>query len=225
MVSFSLQKDTYRHRGLRKQLVAQLKAKGIEHESVLEAIGKVPRHLFLDTAFEELAYRDQPLPIGFGQTISQPFTVAYQTMLLDVHKRQKVLEIGTGSGYQTAILSTLGARVFTIERQEGLYLKTREFLKDFGLAGVRTFFGDGYLGLPEFGPFDRIIVTAGATNIPLALKNQLAVGGIMIIPVGDDREQKMIKIIKTAENKLIKEVFEKFRFVPFIGGTNTVTKQ
>ena len=170
--------DSYRHKGLRKRLVDQLRQKGIRDEAVLTAIGAVPRHFFLDKAFEEHAYEDKPFPIGNQQTISQPYTVAYQSALLEVKKRDRILEIGTGSGYQAAILGAMGARVFTVERQEALFLKSRELLEQLGFANIRCFFRDGSKGLPEFAPYDKIIVTAGAPVVPQPLKEQLAVGGV-----------------------------------------------
>ena len=173
------QQDTYRHKGLRRRLVASIRSKGIRDEAVLAAVGALPRHLFLDKAFEEWAYQDKPFPIGNKQTISQPFTVAYQTTLLKIKKREKVLEIGTGSGYQAAILALLGARVYTIERQQVLYQRTRELLSTLGFNGIRTFYKDGMKGLAEFAPFDKILVTAGATEIPEELTQQLAVGGYL----------------------------------------------
>ncbi len=212
--------DSYRHKGLRRQLIDELRAKGIDDERVLEAMTTLPRHFFLEKAFEEWAYVDKAFPIGNEQTISQPFTVAYMTRLLDVKKRQKVLEIGTGSGYQAAILSLLGARVYTVERQEELYLKTKNFLKELQLPNIRCFFRDGSAGLPEFEPYDRIIVTAAAPSVPTALKVQLAVGGFMVIPVGGEEGQRMFKITRLSEIEYEEQVFEKFRFVPFLTGVN-----
>ncbi len=212
--------DSYRHKGLRRQLIEELRAKGIDDERVLEAMTTLPRHFFLEKAFEEWAYTDKAFPIGNEQTISQPFTVAYMTRLLDVQKRQKVLEIGTGSGYQAAILSLLGARVYTVERQEELYLKTKNFLKELRLPNIRCFFRDGSDGLPEFEPYDRIIVTAAALSVPEALKTQLTVGGFMVIPVGGDEGQRMYKITRLSETEFEEQAFEKFRFVPFLSGVN-----
>lgn len=212
--------DSYRHKGLRRQLIEELRAKGIDDERVLEAMTTLPRHFFLEKAFEEWAYTDKAFPIGNEQTISQPFTVAYMTRLLDVQKRQKVLEIGTGSGYQAGILSLLGARVYTVERQEELYLKTKNFLKELRLPNIRCFFRDGSAGLPEFEPYDRIIVTAAAPSVPEALKAQLAVGGFMVIPVGGDEGQRMYKITRLSETEFEEQAFEKFRFVPFLSGVN-----
>lgn len=212
--------DTYRHKGLRKKLVASLRDKGIQDEKVLAAMNALPRHFFLENAFEEWAYEDKAFPIGNEQTISQPFTVAYQTELLQIKKRDKVLEVGTGSGYQAAILALLGARVYTIERQEALFHKTNELLGKIEVGNIRTFFRDGYKGLPEFVPFDKMIVTAGATNIPKTLKEQLKIGGLLVIPVGDGTTQKMIRITRLSEKEFKKEEFANFRFVPFLKGVN-----
>ena len=212
--------DSYRHKGLRRQLIEELRAKGIDDERVLEAMMTLPRHFFLEKAFEEWAYTDKAFPIGNEQTISQPFTVAYMTRLLDVQKRQKVLEIGTGSGYQAAILSLLGARVYTVERQEELFIQTKTFLKTLGLTNIRCFFRDGSIGLPEFEPYDRIIVTAAPPSVPEALKEQLAVGGIMVIPIGGEEGQRMYKITRISETDYEEQAFEKFRFVPFLSGVN-----
>ena len=213
-------KDTYRHKGLRKKLIATLREKGIQDEKVLQAMEALPRHFFLEKAFEEWAYQDKAFPIGNEQTISQPFTVAYQTELLQIKKRDKVLEVGTGSGYQAAILALLGARVYTIERQEGLFHKTNNLLGLLEVGNIRTFFRDGYKGLPEFTPFDKMIVTAGATTIPKTLKDQLKIGGMLVIPVGDGKVQKMIRITRISEKEFKKEEFADFRFVPFLKGVN-----
>ncbi len=213
-------KDTYRHRGLRRQLVEQIRHRGINDENVLWAINQVPRHFFLDKAFEERAYQDQAFPIGKSQTISQPYTVAYQTKLLEVKKREKILEIGTGSGYQAAILAVLGARVYTVERQELLYQEATRLLKAMGLEGVRTYFRDGNKGLPEFAPFDKIIVTAGSDQFPPHLKMQLKLGGKMVIPVGTSNEQRMYRITRLTEDRFQEEEFDRFRFVPFLSGLN-----
>ncbi|HNL39819.1 MAG TPA: protein-L-isoaspartate(D-aspartate) O-methyltransferase, partial [Saprospiraceae bacterium] len=176
-----------------------------------------PRHFFLDKAFEEHAYEDKPFPIGNQQTISQPYTVAYQSALLEVKKRDRILEIGTGSGYQAAILGAMGARVFTVERQEALFLKSRELLEQLGFANIRCFFRDGSKGLPEFAPYDKIIVTAGAPVVPQPLKEQLAVGGILVIPVGED-VQYMYRITRVSETEFREEMLDAFRFVPFLEG-------
>ncbi|MCC7507093.1 MAG: protein-L-isoaspartate(D-aspartate) O-methyltransferase [Saprospiraceae bacterium] len=209
--------DSYRHKGLRKKLVDQLRQRGIRDEAVLTAIGAVPRHFFLDKAFEEHAYEDKPFPIGNQQTISQPYTVAYQSALLEVKKRDRILEIGTGSGYQAAILGAMGARVFTVERQEALHLKSKELLEKLGFTNIRCFFRDGTKGLAEFAPYDKIIVTAGAPVVPRPLKEQLAVGGILVIPVGED-VQYMYRITRVSETEFREEMLDAFRFVPFLEG-------
>jgi len=209
--------DTYRHKGLRKRLVDDLRRRGIVEEAVLAALNTVPRHYFLDKAFEEHAYEDKPFPIGNDQTISQPFTVAYQTALLNLKARDSVLEIGTGSGYQAAILAALGARVFTVERQETLHLSAKNLLTQMGYGNVRCFFRDGTRGLLEFAPYDKIIVTAGAPVVPDALKEQLTVGGVLVIPVGED-VQYMHRITRTSKTTYQEDVFDAFRFVPFLEG-------
>ena len=206
--------DTYKHKGLRKQLVINIKQKGIKNENVLAAIEKIPRHLFLDSSFIDFAYQDKPFPIGNGQTISQPYTVAFQSELLKIKKNEKVLEVGTGSGYQACVLIELGAKVFTIERQKDLFIKTKTFLPSIGYR-PRMFYGDGYAGLPAFAPFDKIIVTAGAPFIPEALITQLKVGGILVVPVGEDI-QTMISLEKINENEIIKSEHGTFRFVPLL---------
>lgn len=207
-------KDTYKHKGLRKQLVALLKEKGITNVEVLKAIEAVPRHLFLDNAFLEFAYQDKAFPIGAGQTISQPYTVAFQTELLDLKKGEKVLEIGTGSGYQTSVLIEMGVKVFTIERQKALFDKTKAFLPTIGY-NAKFFYGDGYKGLPMFAPYDKIIITAGAPTIPDALLDQLKVGGLMVIPLGET-VQVMTLIEKKAPKKFEKIEFGEFKFVPLL---------
>jgi protein-L-isoaspartate(D-aspartate) O-methyltransferase len=210
--------DNYRHKGLRKKLVEIVKMNGIENPKVLEAIGKLPRHLFLESAFEELAYEDKALPIGDGQTISQPFTVAYQTELLKLQPGMKVLEIGTGSGYQACILYLMDVEVHTIERQENLYHKTKNLLSKLGLSSIKTYFRDGFLGIPEEMPFDAILVTAGAREIPQALLNQLKIGGRIVIPVGEMATQKMLRLTRTSSNSFDKETLEDFKFVPLLKG-------
>jgi len=209
--------DTYRHKGLRKRLVDALRKRGIADEAVLAAINAVPRHFFLDKAFEEHAYEDKPFPIGNEQTISQPYTVAYMTALLDVKRGDRILEIGTGSGYQAAILAAMGARVFTVERQEALYLRTKDMLVQLGFTGVRCFFKDGTKGLPEYAPYTGIIVTAGAPVVPEPLRQQLALGGRLIIPVGED-VQYMYRIERLSEQEYKEEILDAFRFVPFLEG-------
>ncbi len=208
--------DSYKHKGLRKQLVETVRAKGISEERILDAIEKIPRHFFLDSTFQNLAYEDKPFPIGAGQTISQPFTVAFQTQLLQVKKRDKVLEIGTGSGYQACVLLEMGATVFTIERQKSLYQKTKLFLPSIGY-NPKFFYGDGYKGLPAYAPFDKIIVTAGAPYIPEMLLSQLKNGGIMVIPVGEGDVQKMITVEKSATGEASIHEHGAFRFVPLLG--------
>ena len=212
-------KDSYRHKGMRKKLINSLREKGIDDEVLLQVMEKLPRHFFLDKAFEDWAYVDKAFPIGYEQTISQPYTVAIQTMLLQLEKREKVLEIGTGSGYQTSILALLGGRVFTIERQEGLFHKTKALLDKLQPGNVRCFLKDGYKGLPEFAPFDKILVTAGAPEVPPALLAQLKIGGIMVIPVGVDG-QTMLRITKTGESDFKTDKFGAFKFVPLLKGIN-----
>ncbi|MEO1260705.1 MAG: protein-L-isoaspartate(D-aspartate) O-methyltransferase [Bacteroidota bacterium] len=209
--------DTYKHKGLRQKLIEKIRRKGIIDENVLDAMEKVPRHFFLDSAFAHLAYKDQPVGIGRGQTISQPYTVAFQSQLLEVGKRMRVLEIGTGSGYQAAILGMLGARVFTVERHEELYLKSKELLESKIFGNIRCYFRDGTKGLKEFAPYDRIIVTAGAIGIPDALLNQLKIGGMLVIPVGDET-QVMYRVIKKSATEFKKEEWGGFRFVPLLEG-------
>ncbi|NCD68917.1 protein-L-isoaspartate(D-aspartate) O-methyltransferase [Mucilaginibacter agri] len=208
--------DNYREKGARKRLVDILVKKGIEDERLLQAIGKVPRHYFFDETFWNQAYRDIAFPIGEGQTISQPYTVAYQTQLLHVGRNDKVLEIGTGSGYQTCILLELGAKVYTIERQEKLYERTKQVLPYMGYK-PNFFLGDGSRGIESHAPYDKIIVTAGAPTVPDVLLKQLKVGGILVIPVGDEEQQKMVTILKVAENDYEKVVLDTFRFVPLVG--------
>ncbi|MBL7138215.1 MAG: protein-L-isoaspartate(D-aspartate) O-methyltransferase [Bacteroidales bacterium] len=208
--------DSFRHKGLRKQLVETIRKKGITDLQVLQAMEKVPRHFFFDSSFLEYAYEDKPFPIGAGQTISQPYTVAFQSMLLDVKRGDRVLEIGTGSGYQACILYEMGAKVFTIERHKGLYTKTNQLLPTLGYHSVKTFFGDGYKGLPAFAPFDRILITAAAPTIPDLLINQLKPGGILVIPLGPDDIQTMTVVVKEADGGYIKSEHGAFRFVPML---------
>jgi len=207
--------DNYRHKGLRKKLVETVRQKGIKDETVLEAIENIPRHFFMDSSFLEFAYKDKAFPIGSGQTISQPYTVAFQTELLEVKKGDKILEIGTGSGYQACVLAELGAKVFSIERQKKLYQKTKEFLPSIGYR-IKTFYGDGFKGLPAFQPFDKIIITAGAPHIPEDLIKQLKVGGILVIPEGTGGIQIMKRIIKLSENKFETQEHGTFSFVPLL---------
>ena len=199
-------------------MVQKLREKGITDERILAAMEQLPRHFFLDKAFEEWAYHDKPFPIACEQTISQPYTVAFQTEILEIKKRQRVLEVGTGSGYQAAVLALIGARVFTIERHRPLFEKARQMLQQLGLGQVRCYHRDGYKGLPEFAPFDRILVTAGAPEVPQALKDQLKIGGLLVIPVGENG-QRMIRITRISEDEWREEDFGRFRFVPLLGGT------
>jgi len=208
--------DDYRHRGLRKKLVRIVAGKGITDQNVLHALDKVPRHYFFDNAFLEHAYQDKAFPIGEGQTISQPFTVAFQTQLLQIHKGDKVLEIGTGSGYQACILEEMGTEVYTIECIKKLFDRTKKFLPRMGYK-PHFFYGDGTNGLPAFAPYDKIIITAAAPTLPKPLIDQLKVGGIMVIPVGDNNLQRMVKVTKKSENKVSKEYFDYFSFVPLVG--------
>lgn len=207
--------DTFRHKGLRHQLVESLRLKGIHDENVLRAMESVPRHFFFDSSFLEFAYQDKPFPIGAGQTISQPYTVAFQTELLALKKGDKVLEIGTGSGYQACILCELGAKVFSIERQKLLFDKTKTFLPSLGYR-IRTFYGDGYLGQPAFAPFDKIIITAGAPYIPEALVQQMKIGGILVAPIGNTDIQEMTTLVKLTETATRITSHGRFRFVPML---------
>ncbi|MFA6924973.1 MAG: protein-L-isoaspartate(D-aspartate) O-methyltransferase [Bacteroidales bacterium] len=207
--------DTYRHKGLRKKLVEEIKRKGIDDKAILAAIEKIPRHLFIDSSFLQFAYQDNPFPIGYGQTISQPYTVAFQTWLLKVKKGDKIMEVGTGSGYQACVLLELCAKVFTIERIKALFDKVKVFLPSIGYE-PRFFYGDGYQGLPTFAPFDKIIVTAGAPTIPEALVKQLKVGGILVIPVGKNDVQVMTSVTKTSETTYETKEWGMFRFVPLL---------
>ena len=208
--------DNYREQGGRKQLVELLRKKGIADEQVLAAIGKVPRHYFFDETFWIQAYKDIAFPIGEGQTISQPYTVAYQTELLHIRKGDTVLEIGTGCGYQTCILLELGAKVYTIERQEKLYTRTKQVLPHIGYK-ANFFCGDGSKGMPKYAPFNKINVTAGAPFVPEDMLQQLAVGGILVIPVGNEQSQKMVTILKVSDTDYEKVVLDTFRFVPLVG--------
>lgn len=214
-----LLKDTFKHKGLRQQLVTVLKGKGITDVNVLNAIGNVPRHLFMDSGFLDYAYKDMAFPIAADQTISQPYTVAFQTELLQVKKDDKILEIGTGSGYQAAVLCELGARVYSIERQQELFKKTSVFLPKIGYRPKKLIFGDGYKGLPEEAPFDSIIVTAGAPFVPKPLLSQLKIGGRLVIPVGENK-QIMTLIIRTDTKEFEQHEFGEFRFVPLLEDKN-----
>lgn len=208
--------DNYRERGARKKLVDTLKGKGISDRRVLEAIGKVPRHYFFDETFWLQAYKDIAFPIGDGQTISQPYTVAYQTELLHISPGDKVLEIGTGSGYQTCVLMELGAEVYTIERQKSLYERTIQVLPYMGYQ-PHFFLGDGSKGIPGHAPYDKILVTAGAPFVPEVMLRQLKIGGVLVIPVGDEDSQKMVTVIRASENDYERIELDTFRFVPLVG--------
>lgn len=211
--------DTFRHKGLRKNLIKEIKRKGIKDERVLSALGKVPRHLFMDTGFINFAYKDQAFPIGQGQTISQPYTVAFQTELLDIKPHMKVLEVGTGSGYQAAVLAELGARIYTIERQHKLFIKTQHLLNSLGYK-LNFFYGDGFKGQKSYAPFDRILITAAAPEIPETLLEQLKTGGKLVIPLGSASYQEMLLIEKTGEGIYEKSKHGKFSFVPMLRGTS-----
>lgn len=207
--------DNYRTLGARKFLVEELKTKGIADCAVLEAIGKVPRHCFIPLSLKEHAYTDAALPIGCKQTISQPYTVAKQTELLEVKPALRILEIGTGSGYQSAVLKQMGGYVYTIERQRDLYESTKKIFQTLSLS-IASAYGDGYKGWTEFAPFDRVLITCGCVEIPLELLNQLKVGGILVAPVGDNEMQEMIKIVKTSSTEYTKTVHGAFKFVPML---------
>jgi protein-L-isoaspartate(D-aspartate) O-methyltransferase len=211
--------DSYKHKGLRLKLIQELSRKGITDENVLNAMSRVPRHLFMESGFVTFSYRDQAFPIGVGQTISQPYTVAFQTQLLQIKKMDKVLEIGTGSGYQSAVLLEMGAVVYTIERQRELFLKSQQLLNSLGYK-PHFFFGDGYEGQPTFSPFDKIIVTAAAPEVPQKLLQQLRTGGKLVMPVGESQSQKMILIEKTGEENYKQTEHGAFVFVPMLKGKN-----
>ncbi|MCL4106438.1 UNVERIFIED_CONTAM: hypothetical protein GTU68_030396 [Idotea baltica] len=204
---------------MRMKLVSELRNRGISDNEVLHAIGEIPRHFFLDKAFEEWAYKDVPFPIESDQTISQPYTVAFQSSLLNVKKGDKILEVGTGSGYQASVLAEMGAKVYSVERQQKLYQITSKFLPSIGYGNIRLLLGDGYMGSQRFAPFDKILVTAGATYVPDTLIQQLKVGGVLVIPVGD-KVQKMLRITKVSKDEIKTENFGDFRFVPFLKGIN-----
>lgn len=212
-------RDTEKHQGLRNQLIKLLAEKGITDKNVLEAIKKIPRHLFLDSGFEQFAYQDKAFPIGAGQTISHPYTVAFQTQLLEVKKDHKILEIGTGSGYQTAVLCTMGAKVYSVERQNELFKTTSLLLPKLGIRPKHLTFGDGYKGLPNYAPFDGVIVTAGAPILPKPLMAQLKIGGRLVIPLGE-KEQIMTLLIRKNETQFEKYEFGEFRFVPLLENKN-----
>ena len=210
--------DSYRHKGLRKKLMDVLRDKGITDEAVLIAMNNIPRHFFLDSAFDEIAYEDRAFPISEGQTISQPYTVAYQTQLLQVKPFDKILEIGTGSIYQATVLAEIGAKVFTIERQKILFDKTKTYVFKSTYPHLKFFFGDGYEGLPTFAPFDKVIITAAAPFIPPKLIEQLKTGGRMVIPVDEGEHQRMLRITKNADGSTAEEAFDNFSFVPMLKG-------
>jgi protein-L-isoaspartate(D-aspartate) O-methyltransferase len=212
--------DDYRHKKLRKDLVQSLRGKGISDEKVLAAMETIPRHFFLDTAFERIAYEDRAFPISAGQTISQPYTVAFQTQLLQIQKYDKVLEVGTGSAYQSCVLAEVGAKVFTIERQKELFDFVTEFFFLKAYLSIKRFYGDGYEGLPSFAPFDKILITAAAPFIPPKLVAQLKTGGLMVVPVGDDAGQKMMRLTKQADGSMSEEILGDFSFVPMLEGRN-----
>jgi protein-L-isoaspartate(D-aspartate) O-methyltransferase len=210
--------DSYRHKGLRKKLTETIREKGITNERVLTSIASVPRHFFLDSAFDEAAYADKAFPIGEGQTISQPYTVAYQSQLLEVKPFEKVLEIGTGSAYQAVVLAQMGAQVYTIERQKKLFELNKQFdyLKKF--PNIKFFYGDGFEGLPTYAPFDKVLITAAAPEIPPKLLEQLKPGGMMVLPVGTGEVQRMMRVTKLESNALKEEIFDRFSFVPMLEG-------
>ena len=210
--------DTYKQKGLRKQLIEALRQKGITNERILEAFNAVPRHLFLDLAFETQAYSNTAFQIGAGQTISHPYTVAFQTQLLDLKKGEKVLEIGTGSGFQTCILCEMGAKVVSIERQRELFLKAKTIIHHFNF-NPKLFFGDGYKGQPVYAPFDKILVTCGAPFVPEALLEQLRIGGVLVIPLGSGSVQEMQRITKISDTAFKTENFGDFSFVPMLENT------
>ena len=212
--------DTYRHKGMRKQLTETIRQKGISDERVLDAILNVPRHFFMDSAFDKIAYEDRAFPIAEGQTISQPYTVAYQTQLLDIKPYEKILEIGTGSAYQASVLAEMEAQVFTIERQRKLFDINKDFSYLKKYTNLKFFFGDGFEGLPTFGPFDKIIVTAAAPFIPPKLIEQLKPGGKMVIPLGEGNVQRMLRLTKQKDGLINEEVFDNFSFVPMMEGRN-----
>ena len=207
--------DSYKYKGMRRQLITELAAKGIEDQRVLDAFDVIPRHFFLDNAFAEQAYTNMAFQIGSGQTISHPYTVAFQTQLLEIRKGDKILEIGSGSGFQTCMLCELGAKVYSIERHKELHLKAKNMVRHFGYS-ARLSFGDGYKGLPTFAPFDKVIITCGAPEIPMELLNQLKVGGLMIIPVGAGEKQMMKRVVKTSETTYTEEDLGVFSFVPML---------
>jgi len=216
--------DNYQHKGMRKQLIDGLRVKNIKEERVLAAMEAIPRHFFLDTAFERRAYEDKAFPISAGQTISQPYTVAYQTQLLEIKKFDKVLEVGTGSAYQSCVLAEMGVSLFTIERQKELYDYTGKFFFLKKYPNIKRFYGDGFEGLPSYAPFDKIIITCGAPFIPPKLIDQLKPGGIMVVPVGEDGKQKMMRIVKYNEGDIGQQEMGDFSFVPMLEGKNNTSR-
>jgi len=212
--------DTYRHKGLRRKLVETVRSKGITDEKVLTALENIPRHFFLDSAFDEVAYEDKAFPIEAHQTISQPYTVAYQTQLLEIKQHEKILEIGTGSAYQAAVLAEMGAKVFTIERQKKLFDANKGFNWIKKYPNIKFFYGDGYEGLPTYAPFDKVIITAAAPEVPQKLVAQMKTGGMMVIPYGSGDVQVMKRLIKQADGSVKEEVFDNFSFVPMLQGKN-----
>ena len=214
----NINEDTYRHKGLRKKLMDVLREKGISDEAVLNAMNNIPRHSFMDSAFDNIAYEDRAFPISDGQTISQPYTVAYQTQLLQIKRNEKVLEIGTGSIYQATVLAELGAKVFTIERQKNLFDHTKQYIFKSKYHNLKFFYGDGFEGLPTYAPFDKVIITAAAPFIPPKLIQQLKPGGFMVIPVDEGLQQRMLRLTKNADATYSEELFENFSFVPMLSG-------
>ncbi|HOZ51749.1 MAG TPA: protein-L-isoaspartate(D-aspartate) O-methyltransferase [Chitinophagaceae bacterium] len=213
------QEDTYRHKGLRLQLIEEIKRKGITDDQVLKAMDSIPRHFFLDPAFDKIAYEDRAFPIGEGQTISQPYTVAYQTQLLQVKKLEKILEIGTGSVYQASVLAEMGAQVFTIERQRKLFDKNQtQYPFKSKYKNIKFFYGDGFAGLPTFAPFDKILITAAAPHIPEKLIAQLKPNGVLVLPLDEDNQTLMTRITKLSDGTLKTETFHSFSFVPMLSG-------
>ena len=210
--------DTYRHKGLRKKLIGGIRDKGISDENVLDAMMSIPRHFFLDKALEEIAYQDRAFPINEGQTISQPYTVAYQTQLLEVHPFEKILEIGSGSGYQAMVLAEMGAQVFTIERQKKLFDRNKDFILRGRYPSIKYFYGDGFEGLPTYAPFDKILITAAAPFIPPKLVEQLKPDGTMVLPLDEDDGQRMLRLTKEKDGSVSEERFANFSFVPMLKG-------
>ncbi len=212
--------DTYQHKGLRKKLIDLLRKKGITSELVLEAMYNIPRHFFLDSAFDKIAYEDRAFPIDAEQTISQPYTVAYQTQLLNIHRSEKVLEIGTGSAYQSSVLAELGAWVFTIERQRKLFDNNKQFVFRARYPNIKFFYGDGFEGLQAYAPFDKILITAAAPFVPPKLVQQLKTGGLMVLPLNEGDKQRMLRITKKEDDSYDEEWFDYFSFVPMLKGKN-----